>query len=90
MTLTAKWILAFSMLGVYVMGLGGVFYYNLFKWTFDEKLKQEVIETVKQYSKSMTNGLLANQKAISFEEYDIMTALAACILKICLRLRSCR
>ena len=76
MTLTAKWILAFSMLGVYVMGLGGVFYYNLFKWTFDEKLKQEVIETVKQYSKSMTNGLLANQKAISFEEYDIMTALA--------------
>lgn len=76
MTLTTKWILAFVMLGVYVMGLGGVFYYNLFKWTFDEKLKQEVIESVKQYSKSMTNGLLSNQKAITFEEYDIMLTLA--------------
>ena len=76
MNLAVKWILAFSMLGVYVMGLGGVFYYNLFKWTFDEKLKQEVIETVKQYSKSMTNGLLTNQKAISLDEYDIMTTLS--------------
>lgn len=76
MKLTTKWILAFTLLGVYVMGLGGVFYYNLFKWTFDEKLKQDVIETVKQYSKAMTNGLLANQKAITFEEYDIMLSLA--------------
>lgn len=76
MKLTTKWILAFTLLGVYVMGLGGVFYYNLFKWTFDEKLKQDVIETVKQHSKAMTNGLLSNQKAITFEEYDIMLSLA--------------
>lgn len=76
MKLTTKWMLCFILLGVYVMGLGGIFYYNLFKWTFDEKLKQDVIETVKQYSKSMTNGLLTNQKAITFEEYDIMLALA--------------
>lgn len=76
MKLTTKWMLAFTLLGIYVMGLGGVFYYNLFKWTFDEKLKQDVIETVKQHSKEMTAGLLANQRAITFDEYDIMLALA--------------
>jgi HAMP domain-containing protein len=62
-------------IGIYVMFLGGVFYYNLFKWTFDEKLKQDVIETVKVYAPTMRNGLLNNSMAISFEEYDIMMSL---------------
>ncbi|OGR43950.1 MAG: hypothetical protein A2X28_04305 [Elusimicrobia bacterium GWA2_56_46] len=63
-------------IGVYVMCLGGVFYYNLFKWTFDEKLKQDIIETVKVYAPTMRNGLLKSPKVISFEEYDIMQSLA--------------
>ena len=76
MRLTIKWLLWFVGIGVYVMFLGGVFYYNLFKWTFDEKLKQDVIETVKVYAPTMRAGLLKNPKVISFEEYDIMQSLA--------------
>src|SRR5512133_2279744 len=76
MRLTVKWLLWFIGIGIYVMFLGGVFYYNLFKWTFDEKLKQDVIETVKVYAPTMRNGLLNSPKAISFEEYDIMMSLA--------------
>jgi len=71
-----KWLLWFLGVGVYVMVLGGVFYYNLFKWTFDEKLKQDVIETVKRSAVTMRNGLLNNPKAITFEEYDVMMSLA--------------
>ncbi len=57
------------------MALGGVFYYNLFKWTFDEKLKQEIIEKVKVYAPTLREGLLNNAKAITFDEYDIMQSL---------------
>ena len=35
-----------------------------------------MIETVKVYAPTMRNGLLNSPKAISFEEYDIMTTLA--------------
>ncbi len=76
MRLSMKWLFWFLGVGVYVMVLGGVFYYNLFKWTFDEKLKQDVIETVKVYAPTMRNGLLNSPKAITFEEYDIMMSLA--------------
>ena len=76
MRLSMKWLLWFLLVGLYVMALGGVFYYNLFKWTFDEKLKQDVIETVKVYAPTLRNGLLNNPKAITFEEYDIMMSLA--------------
>lgn len=71
-----KWLLWFVGIGIYVMFLGGVFYYNLFKWTFDEKLKSEVIDTVKVYAPTMRGGLLKNPRVISFEEYDIMQSLA--------------
>ncbi len=76
MRLTIKWLMWFVGIGVYVMFLGGVFYYNLFKWTFDEKLKQDVIDKVKTYAPTMRTGLLNNANAISFEEYDIMTELS--------------
>jgi HAMP domain-containing protein len=76
MKLTFKWLLWFVGIGIYVMVLGGVFYYNLFKWTFDEKLKQDVIEIVKVHKPTIMNGLLKNPKAITFEEYDIMTSLS--------------
>jgi len=76
MRLTMKWLMWFVGIGIYVMFLGGVFYYNLFKWTFDEKLKQDVIESVKTYAPTMRNGLLNSPNAISFEEYDIMMSLA--------------
>jgi HAMP domain-containing protein len=71
-----KWLMWFIGIGIYVMFLGGVFYYNLFTWTFDEKLKQDVIETVKIYAPTLRNGLLNTPNAISFDEYDIMMSLS--------------
>lgn len=76
MRLTIRWLLWFVGIGIYVMCLGGVFYYNLFKWTFDEKLKQDIIDTVKVYAPTIRNGLLKSPGVISFEEYDIMQSLA--------------
>ncbi|MEF3280275.1 MAG: hypothetical protein K6357_04845 [Elusimicrobiota bacterium] len=73
MRLTVKWTLWFLSIGVYVMALGGVFYYNLFKWTFDEKLKADIIDTVKVYAPTMREGLLKNPKAITFEEFNLMS-----------------
>lgn len=58
------------------MFLGGVFYYNLFKWTFDEKLKQDVIETVKVHTPTLHKGLLRSPAAITLDEYDIMSSLS--------------
>jgi len=76
MRLTVRWLMWFIGIGIYVMCLGGVFYYNLFKWTFDEKLKQDIIETVKVYAPTMHTGLLKSPQALSMEEWDIMQALA--------------
>lgn len=73
MKLTAKWLLWFTGIGIYVMALGGVFYYNLFKWTFDEKLKLDIIDTVKVYAPGLRDGLIKNPKAITFEEYNTMS-----------------
>ncbi len=76
MRLSAKWFTWFTGIGIYVMFLGGIFYYNLFKWTFDEKLKQESIDMVRMYAPTLINGLSRNQSAISMDEFDIITRLA--------------
>ena len=76
MRLTAKWFMWFTGIGIYVMFLGGIFYYNLFKWTFDEKLKQESIDMVRLYAPTLINGLSRNQSAISMDEYDTITRFA--------------
>jgi HAMP domain-containing protein len=76
MRLSAKWFLWFSAIGIYVMFLGGIFYYNLFKWTFDEKLKSEAIDMVRLYAPTLISGLSRNQSAITMDEYDTITRLA--------------
>ena len=73
MRLSSKWFLWFTGIGIYVMFLGGIFYYNLFKWTFDEKLKQEAIDMVRLYAPTLITGLSRNQSAISMDEYDTIT-----------------
>jgi len=72
MKLTLKWVVWFSAIGVYVMLLGGVFYYNLFKLTFDEKLKQDILEAARLKSPEMIKGLLRSPRVITFEEFDVM------------------
>jgi hypothetical protein len=71
--LSAKWFLWFTAIGVYVMFLGGIFYYNLFKWTFDEKLKQESIDMVRLYAPTLIDGLARSQGAITMPELDTVT-----------------
>jgi HAMP domain-containing protein len=71
--LSAKWFLWFTGIGIYVMFLGGIFYFNLFKWTFDEKLKQESIDMVRLYAPTLIEGLSRNQGAITMAEFDTVT-----------------
>lgn len=72
MKLSLKWFMWFTIIGAYVMVLGGVFYYNLFKWTFDEKLKQDMLEMVRIKSPELIKGLARSPKVITFDEYDVM------------------
>ncbi|HAM35552.1 MAG TPA: hypothetical protein DEB40_01970 [Elusimicrobia bacterium] len=76
MKLSSKWFLWFSGIGIYVMVLGGIFYYNLFKWTFDEKLKGEAIDMVRLYAPTLITGLSRNQSALTFEELDVVMRFA--------------
>ena len=72
MRLGTKWFLWYVTIGVYVMFLGGIFYYNLFKWTFDEKLKQEAIDLVKAQVFQLIRGLSQHQSSITMDEYQIV------------------
>lgn len=76
MKLSSKWFLWFTGIGVYVMFMGGIFCYNLFKWTFDEKLKQGAIDMVRLYAPMLISGLSRNQSAISMDEFDTITRLS--------------
>lgn len=76
MRLSSKWFLWFTGIGIYVMFLGGIFYYNLFKWTFDEKLKQESIDMVRLYAPALIDGLARNQSAITMPELDTVSRFA--------------
>ncbi|MBI4051901.1 MAG: hypothetical protein HY400_05290 [Elusimicrobia bacterium] len=76
MGIKSKWIFWFTCIGIYVMFLGGIFYYNLFKWTFDEKLKSESIEMVRVYAPTLLKGLQRNLRAVTLDELDIMAALS--------------
>ena len=53
--------------------LGGIFYYNLFKWTFDEKLKQQAIDLVKVHAFQLIKGLSTRQSAITMDEFDVIS-----------------
>ena len=72
MRLAVKWFMWFLGIGTYVMFLGGIFSYNLFKWTFDERLKQDSITLVRNYAPVLQQGLDRSPSAISFQELDIM------------------
>ena len=76
MRLSSKWFLWFTMIGIYVMVLGGIFYYNLFKWTFDEKLKQEAIDMVRLYAPTLITGLSHSQLALTMDEHDVVMRFA--------------
>ncbi len=73
MKISFKWTMCFIIVSIYVMVLGGVFYYNLFKWTFEEKLKQDMIETVRIKTPDLIKGLMRQKLYPTIEELDVMT-----------------
>jgi hypothetical protein len=76
MRLTTKWLLWFGFLGIYVMCLGGIFYYNLFKWTFDERLKQDSLTLVRNWAPLLQKSLDRSPWAPTLDDLDIMNALS--------------
>ena len=77
MRLGLKWILWYSAMGIYVMGLSGIYFYNMFRTIFDEQLKQNTIDMVRVYAPTLIKGLSRSPSAITMDEFD--TTSARCI-----------
>ena len=76
MKLTAKWILWFVLVTVYAAVIGGLFYYNLFKFVFDKKLQNEMVEMVRYRAPSLVQQLASRPKGeATFREAEIMKGL---------------
>lgn len=71
MKLTSKWLLWFVLVTVYASVIGGLFYYNLFKFVFDKKLQEEMVEMVRFRAPSLGQALSARRE-VSFHEAEIM------------------
>jgi len=72
MKLTSKWILWFVLVAVYASIIGGLFYYNLFKFVFDRKLQNEMIESVRFRTQTLVEKLTTSPREVSFAEAEIM------------------
>lgn len=72
MSLSSKWLLWFAGIGLYVMFMGAIFYYSSSRFDFDEQLKQESIEMVRNYAPTLIKGLARNPRAISLDEFDVI------------------
>ena len=72
MKLTSKWLLWFILVTVYAAIIGGLFYYNLFKYVFDTKLQNEMVEMVRYRAPQLVRSLAAKPKLVSFTEVDQM------------------
>jgi len=72
MKLTSKWLLWFVLVTVYAAVIGGLFYYNLFKFVFDKKLQNEMVEMVRFRAPLLVQGLAAKPKQVSFSEANQM------------------
>ncbi|MCQ2410211.1 MAG: HAMP domain-containing protein [Elusimicrobiaceae bacterium] len=77
MKLTSKWILCFVLVSVYAAMMGGLFYYNLFKFVFDKKLQNEMVEMVRYRAPSLVQWLASRPKGeATFREAEVMKDLA--------------
>ncbi len=72
MKLTSKWLLWFVLVTVYAAVIGGLFYYNLFKFVFDKKLQNEMVEMVRYRAPQLVQGLASKPKQVSFVEASQM------------------
>lgn len=72
MKLTSKWLLWFVLVTVYAAILGGLFYYNLFKYVFDTKLQNEMVAMVRYRAPQLVQSLATKPKLVAFTEVDQM------------------
>ncbi len=73
MKLTSKWLLWFVLVTLYASIIGGLFYYNLFKFVFDKKLQNEMVEMVRFRAPNLIQSLSARPKGeASFREAELM------------------
>lgn len=72
MKLTSKWLLWFVLVTVYAAVIGGLFYYNLFKYVFDTKLQNEMVAMVRYRATQLVQGLASKPKQVSFNEASQM------------------
>lgn len=52
--------------------LAGIFYNNLFRWFFDEKLKQEIVALLYVNQNRFVSGFLSSPRVVTIEEVDTM------------------
>lgn len=76
MSLSTKWLFWFAGIGIYVMFMGGIFYFSSSRFDFDEQLKQEAIDMVRNYAPTLIKGLTRNYRAITLDEFDVITRIA--------------
>lgn len=76
MKLTSKWLLWFVLVTVYASIIGGLFYYNLFKFVFDKKLQNEMVEMVRFRAPTLVQWLASRPRGeATFREAEIMKGL---------------
>ncbi len=73
MKLTSKWTLWFILVSLYAAIIGGLFYYNLFKFVFDQKLQNEIVAMVRYRAPLLVQGIASHPRSdATFREADLM------------------
>ncbi len=73
MKLTSKWTLWFVLVSLYAAVVGGLFYYNLFKFVFDKKLQNEMVEMVRFRAPLLVSSLASRPRSdATFREAEVM------------------
>lgn len=75
MKLTTKWTLWFVLVSLYAAIIGGLFYYNLFKFVFDQRLQSEMIEMVRYRAPQLVEDLASRPRNMAtFREAELLKA----------------
>lgn len=72
MKISLKWTILFLITGGYVFFFAGLWYSNLFRWFFDQKLSQELVALLYVNQNRFVNNILSSPRAVTIEEVDTM------------------
>jgi len=77
MRIFSKWLLSYIAASILVFMTGWFYYQTFFRVSFQDKMKQDVIEMVRLKAPDLIKGLLRSPTAVTFEEFDIMNWLSS-------------